>query len=534
MLKIRYSAMRRGLLGLVVLTVTAGPANVGAATLRWKFKPGETLRYAMEQKTVTTLKVPGQQLETTLTQTIDLSWAVKDVAADGTADVSWTIDRMRTRIESAIGAFAYDSKDEKVPEGPVAAALVPTLKVLVGAQFPFKINPQGELSDVKVPEKVAQVLRDAGPAASGCQLALLRGGAEEHDHPVEPGAPRGRPRRGEDLVEADQGPQPTDRDDDARHDIHLPRPRSQGREHREDRPGHQDRRRAPARQQRQAGDQLPRRPRGNSPSTTRPAASSIPRWPRRWRRPITFMNMNIQRIVDTKTTMKLVPDEAVEAFELTRAGVGSSSPAPARVRDTTGSGRPEASPPLLAGAGLKGCTKSQIRPRIPHETQAIPGEIEAIPLRPDSNPVEAAQATAARGQARRPTPLRRPPRGPQRHLLHHPRRLRLADDAHRPAPLEHLLRLLLQVAQRRHLVEDQRRPAHPGPSPGRAAEEPEPGHHRQPERQDHRARAARTARTRTRRSTAGSGTWSWTRWGWSWRRWSTRRASRTGTGPSRS
>ena len=38
----------------------------------------------------------------------------------------------------------------------------------------------------------------------------------------------------------------------------------------------------------------------------------------------------------------------------------------------------------------------------------------------------------------------------------------------------------------------------------------------------------------TRRSTAGSGTWSWTRWGWSWRRWSTRRVSRTGTGPSRS
>ena len=60
MLRIRYSAMRRGLLGLVVLSVSAAPASLGAATLRWKFKPGETLRYSMEQKTVTTLKVPGQ------------------------------------------------------------------------------------------------------------------------------------------------------------------------------------------------------------------------------------------------------------------------------------------------------------------------------------------------------------------------------------------------------------------------------------------------------------------------------------------
>ncbi len=176
MLRIRNSAMRRGLLGLVAFTVTAGSTSVGAATLRWKFKPGETLRYAMDQKTVTTLKVPGQQLQTTLTQTIDLSWAVKDVAADGTADVSWSIDRMRTRIESALGAFAYDSKDEKVPEGPVAAALVPTLKALVGAQFPFKVNPQGELSDVTVPEKVAQALRDAGPATSGSNSAFSEEG----------------------------------------------------------------------------------------------------------------------------------------------------------------------------------------------------------------------------------------------------------------------------------------------------------------------------------------------------------------------
>src|SRR4051812_7552274 len=138
MLRSRTSAMRRSLMGLLVLSVLAVPATAPAAILRWKFKPGEILRYSMEQTTVTTLNVPDQQeIQTTLNQTIDLSWAVKGVAADGTADVLWTIDRMRLNIKSTLGAFAYDSKDEKVPEGPVAAALVPTLKVLVGAQFAF-------------------------------------------------------------------------------------------------------------------------------------------------------------------------------------------------------------------------------------------------------------------------------------------------------------------------------------------------------------------------------------------------------------
>jgi hypothetical protein len=134
---------------------------------------------------------------------------------------------------------------------------------------------------------------------------------------------------------------------------------------------------------------------------------------------------------------------------------------------------------------LKGCTKSQISPIIQHESPAIRDETQALPLRPDSHPVETAQAPAARGQARRPSPLGRPEGGPQRHLLHLPRRLCLADDAQGPARLEHLLRLLLEVAQSRHLVEDQRRPAHSGPPPEQAAEESQHGHHRQSKRQDH-------------------------------------------------
>jgi Family of unknown function (DUF6263) len=162
---IMFSAMRWGWLGLVVLA--AGGPSAGAATLRWKFKAGENLHYAMEQKTVTTVNLNGQEVKTTLTQMIDMIWSVKSVDDQGTADVTQTFDRLRTKIESAFGAFEYDSKAEKEPEGPIAAGTVPLLKALVGAQFSFKMSPQGELSDVRVPEGVAKALREAGAGAAG-------------------------------------------------------------------------------------------------------------------------------------------------------------------------------------------------------------------------------------------------------------------------------------------------------------------------------------------------------------------------------
>src|SRR5262249_10693052 len=74
-----------------------------------------------------------------------------------------TLDRIRTKIDSSLGTFEYDSKSDKPPEGAIAAGVVPTLKALVGATFRYKMSPQGELSDVQVPEGLLKALREAGP-----------------------------------------------------------------------------------------------------------------------------------------------------------------------------------------------------------------------------------------------------------------------------------------------------------------------------------------------------------------------------------
>jgi hypothetical protein len=174
------SALRWGLLGLaLVLAGTGGPVARGA-TLRWKFKPGETLHYAMDQKTVTTAKLPGgQEIKTTLNQTIEMSWAVKGVDEGGTTELVQTIDRIRDQVEAPVGSYVYDSNEPKEPEGLVAAARVPLFKALLGVPIAFKMSALGEPGGVRMPDKVAQALRDLGPAAAGAGAMFSEEGLKE-------------------------------------------------------------------------------------------------------------------------------------------------------------------------------------------------------------------------------------------------------------------------------------------------------------------------------------------------------------------
>jgi Family of unknown function (DUF6263) len=138
----------------------------GADVLRWKFNPGETLRYTMVQETTQGMKAMGQEFKTNLSQTVDLHWSVKTVSPEGVADMSQTIDRVRMKVDGPGGGFEFDSQAGKAPEGPAANLLAPLLKTLVGAEFTLKMNARGELSDIKVPPTLVESLRKASPAAS--------------------------------------------------------------------------------------------------------------------------------------------------------------------------------------------------------------------------------------------------------------------------------------------------------------------------------------------------------------------------------
>ena len=143
--------------------------SFGATELRWKLQPGEVLRYESNQTTVSKVKDPtGQEVSQTLTLTMDLSWKVKEVDQQGVASLTQTIDRIRTSATMPFGKFSFDSKESGDASGPAG----PLFKMLVGAEFAFKMNPRGEMSDISLSEKLLGTLRgDQEPTGAQGQFS---------------------------------------------------------------------------------------------------------------------------------------------------------------------------------------------------------------------------------------------------------------------------------------------------------------------------------------------------------------------------
>jgi hypothetical protein len=175
------SVLRSGVLGLALVVLAGSPGSPArGATLRWKFKAGEKLQYVLDQRSVRLATLPGgEQVRTTLTQTIEMTWTVKSVDPNGQAELTQTITRIRDQLEGMVGSYTYDSKEGKDPQGIIVAAKLPVFKALLGAEIPFKMNARGETIEVRIPDALAKTLSDLGPAAGAAGALFTEEGMKE-------------------------------------------------------------------------------------------------------------------------------------------------------------------------------------------------------------------------------------------------------------------------------------------------------------------------------------------------------------------
>ncbi len=159
---LRTFAARAGFTAALVLAAVS-PAQA-QTLLRWQFKEGQVFRYEFGQRNEIKVKAEGQEVTSKNDLTVNLTWTVKSVTPDGTADIVMKMDRVRAAVEAGPQKIQYDSKADKPDEG-AAKVFHDIYSVAIGPDFKLKINSRGEVLESKVPEKLTAALQ-ASPFAA--------------------------------------------------------------------------------------------------------------------------------------------------------------------------------------------------------------------------------------------------------------------------------------------------------------------------------------------------------------------------------
>jgi hypothetical protein len=146
----------------------ARAADDGVA-LKWKFKPGQISRYTTSVDIRAQQKLgAGQAEEFNSKQTSDMTWVVDSIDQDGNAHITQTIERVRVASSAKGEERAFDSQEDKLPEGVDDEAVEP-LRVMVNQPVHLTIDQRGKVIDVRPSEKLAAKLKQSsqqGPLAA--------------------------------------------------------------------------------------------------------------------------------------------------------------------------------------------------------------------------------------------------------------------------------------------------------------------------------------------------------------------------------
>ena len=102
----------------VIVFSSAATARAADTTLRWKFAAGQKRAFVLSQKVAMAAEVQGRKIETSFTQTTEMSWQIKGVDKNGTADMVQTIDRIKFEMMAPGGQLAADTADAQDAPGP--------------------------------------------------------------------------------------------------------------------------------------------------------------------------------------------------------------------------------------------------------------------------------------------------------------------------------------------------------------------------------------------------------------------------------
>ena len=154
---------------LIMTTVRSAQADEP----RWKLKTGEVLRYVMQEKEVSTVKLTDREIKSNRSTTSNIVWTIQGVAESGDADVALRFERIRMHIEQPpYMPYDLDSSAAKIDAPEPFGSLGKQLKAMAQVEFRFKLKPNGAIEGFTIPEQALKTLR-AGIAEPAGQTTAL-------------------------------------------------------------------------------------------------------------------------------------------------------------------------------------------------------------------------------------------------------------------------------------------------------------------------------------------------------------------------
>jgi hypothetical protein len=150
----------------LLIAILLAPVHAGEK-LTMKFREGERYGYLISQDMTTAGKVQGQNFETQMEQKLVINTQIKSVNADGSAKAEQTIERVQMKLAFPGQAIEYDTDSEEQPQDPTTRTIAENVNRMVGEAISMTISPRGEMSDIKIPEKIKQAQQAPGAPAGG-------------------------------------------------------------------------------------------------------------------------------------------------------------------------------------------------------------------------------------------------------------------------------------------------------------------------------------------------------------------------------
>jgi hypothetical protein len=149
----------KGLVATLACLVLAGAAQA-QTTLRYKFKEGDKLGYAIKQDQKMSMNVMGMDIDMKTTMDMDMSWQTVKVEENGTAQAKVTLNHVKMTMEGGpLGKVEVDSTDKNEPDNPIAQVFAGIAKSIGGMEMTFTVDPTGDIKDVKISEGTQKKLK---------------------------------------------------------------------------------------------------------------------------------------------------------------------------------------------------------------------------------------------------------------------------------------------------------------------------------------------------------------------------------------